>query len=223
MNLNRFKFIEENITGDLSGQRVLEVGSQIVRGSIRGYIESLNPKEYLGIDIVEGEGVDQILDLHEMADHFGENAFDLIISSDTMEHIEDLESASHNMHRVLKKGGRLVLGVPMMKTPYHGFPHDYWRFTLDDLKHLYKDMKVLAAYDTEGVCIILEKQKDHLEFDTGYPVKSILRGKPIRKHTWFDKKVLSLVRRVEVKLRKLYVDLMPSGLRTSVRKMLSSQ
>ena len=89
MNLNRYKFVEQKISGDLSDKKVLEVGSRIVKGSLRGYIESLNPREYTGIDIVPGVGVDLILDIHQLANHFGENVFDLIICSDTLEHIEE--------------------------------------------------------------------------------------------------------------------------------------
>ena len=218
MNPNRFNFIKEKIKGDLSGQKVLEVGSRIVTGSIRGYIESLNPEEYVGIDIVPGEGVDLILDIHQLSEHFGENVFDLIISSDTMEHIEDLESASNNMHRVLKMGGKMVLSVPMMETPYHGFPHDYWRFTLQDMRQLYRGMKVLDEYDTEGVCIILEKQSEHLDFNSEHPVYSILRGRAIKKHTFLDKKLLSVFRKSMVTLRKLYVRMMPTALRNMIRK-----
>jgi len=102
MNPIRFNFIKQNISGDLSDKTVLEVGSRIVSGSIRGYFETLNPKEYVGVDIVAGEGVDQILNIHELASHFGENVFDIIVCSDTLEHIEDYQSASLNMHTVLK-------------------------------------------------------------------------------------------------------------------------
>jgi SAM-dependent methyltransferase len=220
MNLNRYKFVEQKISGDLSDKKVLEVGSRIVKGSLRGYIESLNPREYTGIDIVPGVGVDLILDIHQLANHFGENVFDLIICSDTLEHIEDLESAGKNMHGVLKIGGKLVLSVPLMKTPYHGFPHDYWRFTVNDLKRLYPGMKVLEEYDEEGACIIFEKQSDQYEFDANHPVFSILRGKPVTRHSILDKKLLSIFRKSMVSLRKFYVDIMPHQLRNAIRKML---
>jgi len=223
MNPHRFRFIEQNITGDLSDKKVLEVGSRIVSGSMRGYMESLNPKEYVGIDIVPGEGVDLILDVHDLENHFGKNVFDIIICSDTLEHIDNLESASLNMHSVLKIGGKLVLSVPTMETHYHGFPHDYWRITLKDFKHLFSFMKVLGAYDTEGACIILEKQSDHFQFDSNYPIYSILRGKPIAKHNLIDKKLLSSYRKNAVALRKFFVKYTPPSIKKIIRKIFNIQ
>jgi SAM-dependent methyltransferase len=220
MNPNRFKFIEQNITEDLSDKKVLEVGSRIVSGSMRGYLESLNPKEYIGIDIVPGEGVDLILDVHHTADHFGTELFDIVICSDTLEHIDDLESASYNMHSVLKIGGKLVVSVPTMETHYHGFPHDYWRFTVEDLKHVFNYMKAVDSYDTEGACVILEKQSSPYIFDSNYPIYSILRGKPITHHNFFDRKLLSLYRRYQVSLRKFFVKYTPKAIKNIIRKLL---
>lgn len=221
MNPHRFSFIQSEIKEDLSGKKVLEVGSRNIRGSIRGYLESLHPGEYTGIDIFPGEGVDLILDIHQLENHFGQNVFDLIVCSDTLEHIENQESAAYNMHSVLKIGGRLVLSVPQMETLYHGFPHDYWRITLDDLKHLYSDMKVLSGDDQQGAIVILEKQSDQFSFDTNYPLHSILRGKPILKHTFFDKKILSRYRKFSLALRKFFVRYTPSFIKLLLRKLLN--
>ena len=220
MNPNRFKFIEQNITEDLSDKKVLEVGSRIIRGSMRGYLESLNPKEYVGIDIVPGEGVDLILDIHGTVDYFGKEIFDIVICSDTLEHIDDLESASFNMHGVLKIGGKLIVSVPTMETHYHGFPHDFWRYTTNDLKHVFSFMKVIEAYDTEGACIILEKQSDHYYFDSTYPIYSILRGKPITNHNIFDRKLLSLYRKYQVALRKFFVKYTPRPIKNIILKIV---
>lgn len=216
MNPIRFNFIKQNVSGDLSDKAVLEVGSRIVSGSIRGYFESLNPKEYVGVDIVAGEGVDQILNIHDLASHFGNNVFDIIICSDTLEHIEDYQSASLNMHAVLKIGGILIVSVPTMQSHYHGFPHDYWRYTLDDLRHIYKGMKVLAGDDTEGAIIILEKQSEDYYFEPDYPIYSILRGKPIIKHSLIDKKLLSLYRINILALRRFFVRYTPPAIKRMI-------
>jgi len=220
MNQHRFNFIKQKISEDLSDKTVLEVGSRNVKGSIRGYFETLNPKEYIGIDIVAGEGVDQILDIHDLANHFGENVFDIIICSDTLEHIENFESASFNMHSVLKIGGKLIVSVPLMEALYHGFPHDYWRYTLNDLKHIFNVMKVLEADDTEGACIILEKQSDQFYFESNYPIYSILRGKAIVKHNLIDKKLLSLYRKYKLATRKLLVRYTPTSIKRIVKRKI---
>ena len=218
MNPHRFDFIKQKVSGNLSDKTVLEVGSRDIRGSIRDYIETLQPKEYVGIDIIEGKGVDVILDIHNLVNHFGENVFDMVICSDTLEHIEKLESAAVNMHGVLKTGGILIVSVPMFKTRYHGFPHDYWRFTLADLRYIFRDMKELDADDTEGVIIIFEKQASQGSFTSDRPIHSILRGKPIVKHTVFDKKALSIYRKNMLILRKFLVRYTPRSIKNIVNK-----
>jgi len=220
MNPNRFKFIEQNISEDLSDKKVLEVGSRIVSGSMRGYLESLNPKEYVGIDIVPGEGVDHILNIHDIADYFGKDKFDIVICSDTLEHIDDRDSASYNMHSVLKIGGKLIVSVPTIGTPYHGFPHDFWRYTTKDLEHVFSFMKVIDTYDTEGACIIVEKQSDPYNFDSTYPVYSILRGKPITKHNIVDRKLLSVYRKSQVGFRRFLVKYLPRPIKDVILKFV---
>lgn len=220
MNPNRFKFIEQNFTEDLSDKKVLEVGSRIVSGSMRGYMESLHPKEYVGIDIVPGEGVDLLVNIHDIANHFGEDKFDIIMCSDTLEHIDDLESASYNMHSVLKIGGKLVISVPTMDTPYHGFPFDFWRYTTDDLAHVFSYMKVIEAYDTEGACIILEKSSDPFKYDPTYPIYSILRGRPVTRHNFIDRKLLSLFRKSQVESRRLIVKYTPRKIKDLILKVV---
>jgi hypothetical protein len=45
---------------DIEGKRVLELGSYIVNGSLRDIILKFGPKEYIGVDIVPGPGVDVV-------------------------------------------------------------------------------------------------------------------------------------------------------------------
>ena len=57
---------------------------------------------------------------------FPENSFDLILSNEVIEHVQDDRQAVREMVRVLKKGGRLVLFCPNRWYPFetHGI---YWR------------------------------------------------------------------------------------------------
>ena len=49
-----------------------------------------------------------------MALGFGDNAFDLILMTDVLEHVLDLGAALSEMARVLKPGGAIVLTVPVL-------------------------------------------------------------------------------------------------------------
>jgi SAM-dependent methyltransferase len=57
---------------------------------------------------------------------FGDGAFHLIVSSDSLEHFPDPERALVEVRRVLRDDGTLVIWVPFLH-PFHG--DDYYRFT----------------------------------------------------------------------------------------------
>jgi SAM-dependent methyltransferase len=59
---------------------------------------------------------------------FQSNTFDLVLSHEVLEHVQDDCKAIHEIVRVLKPGGRLVIFVPNRGYPFetHGY---YWRGT----------------------------------------------------------------------------------------------
>jgi hypothetical protein len=52
---------------DVHGKSVFEVGSYNENGSVRPFVESLKPKEYVGSDIKKGPGVDVVCDISSTA------------------------------------------------------------------------------------------------------------------------------------------------------------
>lgn len=72
------------------GKRVLEVGSANVNGSVRPLIERFcSPVEYIGVDIQPDRGVEVVLSVERIVDHFGPNSFDVVISTEMLEHVRD--------------------------------------------------------------------------------------------------------------------------------------
>lgn len=59
---------------------------------------------------------------------FGAAAFDTIVLSDVLEHIEEPRALWGEMTRVLAPGGCIVLNVPFLYR-VHEAPHDYYRYT----------------------------------------------------------------------------------------------
>src|SRR5947208_8594501 len=74
---------------EVAGKRVLEIGSADRNGSLRPIIESYHPSEYVGIDVEPGPGVDRVAEAGQIAQVFGEESFDLVVSTETLEHIRD--------------------------------------------------------------------------------------------------------------------------------------
>lgn len=87
-----------------SGARLLELGSLNVNGTARSHIEA---REWVGIDIVAGGGVDIVCPAKETT--FAEESFDIILCTSMLEHDPDWrESLTHNLPW-LAPGGLLFL------------------------------------------------------------------------------------------------------------------
>lgn len=127
---------------EIAGFELLEVGSQDVNGSPREVIQPLNPGKYVGVDFTKGKGVDVVLDVSKLAQHFGPASFDVVISTEMLEHAQDWRSAVDQMKTVLRVGGLLVVTTRSKGFPYHGYPHDYWRYRIEHFQRIFSDMTI---------------------------------------------------------------------------------
>jgi len=126
---------------EMQNSRILEVGSKNVNGSVKRIIEAAwNPREYVGVDIEYGKNVDMVLDVKEITDRFGFEAFDAVICMEVMEHVKEWRPAVINLKMVLKTNGILLLTTRSFGFPYHGYPHDYWRYEVSDMENIFADM-----------------------------------------------------------------------------------
>jgi SAM-dependent methyltransferase len=129
---------------DVRGKRILEVGSRDVNGSVREIVGRFAPAEYVGVDIEEGPGVDQVCGVDELVSRFGPESFDAVLSTEMIEHVRDWRSAITQLKTVLRPGGILLITTRSKGFPYHDYPSDYWRFELDDMQRIFSDMSIEA-------------------------------------------------------------------------------
>lgn len=85
---------------------------------------------------------------------------DAVMCLEVLEHVPDPFRAAHEIQRVLKPGGQLLLTVPFL-TSYHGkrgginspkhfeFP-DFWRFTHQGLELLFRELDHLEVVPVDG-------------------------------------------------------------------------
>ena len=64
-----------------------------------------------------------------------DRSVDVILSTETLEHVPDSATFLSEAARCLRPGGRLILTVPFAAR-WHYIPHDYWRFTPSGLQRL---------------------------------------------------------------------------------------
>jgi hypothetical protein len=114
------------------GARVLIAGSRVYNG--RPDRRNLF-RDAVGVDAIDGPGVDVCLDLEGDITQLGE--FDHIECRSVLEHSRRPWLLARNLITMLKVGGSLHIAAPFMWR-YHGYPDDYWRFTAQGIQALFE-------------------------------------------------------------------------------------
>jgi len=153
-------FIENIKAEEFKSKRILEIGSKYVNGSVRPFIEGfLKPKEYVGVDIEPGKFVDVVLPSEKLLDYFGPMSFDVVISTETLEHVQDWEDTINNMKAVLRPNGFLYITTVEKGFPYHGYPYDFWRYEIEDMERIFDDFKILVLKRDVEHGVLLKAKK----------------------------------------------------------------
>ena len=88
---------------------------------------------YVNLDILRVPGVDVAADAEQMP--FPANLFQRVECDAVLEHVRDPERVLDEIERVLLPGGYAHLVTPFCH-PFHEYPRDYRRFSLDGLREL---------------------------------------------------------------------------------------
>lgn len=205
---------------EVSGKSILEVGSMDVNGSARPYLESLNSASYLGVDIADGPSVDVLCDAGELADQFGPQSFDVVVSTEMVEHVRDWRTAFHQMKLVLHAGGMLLITTRSPGFKVHGYPFDYWRYTVDDMREIlgdFDDLHIEEDSIAPGVFITARKPADWVPRDlSGLALYSVAtRSRIVELSRWRE-----AVFRAMYALRRAYRRILPERTRAQIKKLL---
>jgi SAM-dependent methyltransferase len=154
-------FVTRALTRDeVAGKRVIEVGSRNVNGSARRFIESLRPAEYVGVDIEAAPEVDVICDIEKLCEKFDAETFDLVVTTEVLEHVRDWRLAVFNLKRMCRPGGVVIVTTRSYGFAYHGYPFDYWRYELSDMRRLFEDCAVeTLETDTRDAGVFMKARK----------------------------------------------------------------
>ena len=127
-------FLEKN---NIKQKTVLEVGSWLDKGqedlNLRPIVAANN--KYIGSDMRSGQNVDVVCNGHNLT--FADHSMDVVLCLNTLEHDDDPFRTMHEIDRVLKPDGIVILSVPF-NFPIHAYPNDYFRYTPEGVKILGK-------------------------------------------------------------------------------------
>jgi SAM-dependent methyltransferase len=99
---------------------------------------------YVGLDVTTDSDADVIVKPGESWP-FEDASFDVVISTQVLEHVEDFENVRAEIGRVLRPGGQVVISVPFIYNE-HGSPGDFRRFSVYGASKLFPtDWQVLRV------------------------------------------------------------------------------
>lgn len=148
---------------DLRGKDVLEIGSYNVNGTVSIPLKLRSPKSYIGVDMVVGPCVDEICNVYDIVDRFGPESFDIVITTEMLEHVKDWRLAINNMKTVCRPNGHILITTRSFGFPMHGYPDDHWRFEIDDMMEIFSDCvlkNITVDVQDIGVFIHVVKPED---------------------------------------------------------------
>ena len=140
--------------------RILELGTKRSKDDSptnkKNLFLGINNVEYIMTDYQSGIDVDIVCDLHKIDGIFDTESFDLILSCSTFEHLKYPQLCSHNLMKILKIGGKIVIQTHQTY-PLHGYKYDYFRFSREALKSIFSkkmNFSTVTSYFTHN-CVII--------------------------------------------------------------------
>ena len=108
-------------------------------------------RDAIGVDMIDGDGVDVVYNLERKTAPKKLGRFAHIECLSVLEHSKRPWVMAANIEDMLEPYGTLFVSVPFVWR-VHGYPHDYWRMTIDGLRTIFPriDWKDRLKYGTVG-------------------------------------------------------------------------
>jgi SAM-dependent methyltransferase len=112
---------------------------------------------YTKTDFQNGVDVDIVADIHTCSNQLGLNKYDGIVCMSVFEHVKRPWIACNELFKILKSNGYVYISTHQT-FPLHGYPSDYFRFSVDALKLIMEDagFTTITCFYNEPCSIIPE-------------------------------------------------------------------
>jgi len=149
------KFLDECIREIAREDIVLDIGSgHPFQKEMEKYKGSFTASRYYGLDYNSSYHPDVVGDIHNLP--FKDSSVGAIICKAVLEHTPEPQRAVSEMHRVIRKGGKIFAYVPFLHS-YHSAENykDYYRFTKDGVKYMFRHFAEVKIVEVRGYCATL--------------------------------------------------------------------
>lgn len=149
-------------------------------------------------DFCAGPGVDFVADVSALP--FQDNSYDIVLSTQVLEHVMDPQQVVKEMARVLKPGGTLFLTTPQ-SSPLHNLPWNFFNFT---------NLGLRLLFEKAGLHVVKEEAQGGYYILLAHNLNWFVRE--VERSSWpvVIKKPLSLISRLlfgfEIKLPLMWLD-----------------
>lgn len=133
-------------------------------------------KNWIGIDILDYEGVDIVGDIYEIVRSFPDNSVDEVHAYHFFEHIPDVYGLLFELRRALKKGGIIEVVVPHFSNAYYysDYTHKSF-FGLYSFSYMVKDNILRRRVPNYQSQIDLQLHKVFLRFKSPFYITHCIR------------------------------------------------
>lgn len=201
--LDFFRLVASCNQTNLNAFQICEIGSFDVNGSIRSIFAGA--KTYVGVDVVPGPGVDEVCKGHMFL--APDSSFDLVLSSECLEHDPYWVLTIENMARIVRPGGIVVISCASDGRVEHGTSRtrprdspgslllgDYYRninpaellSRVEELEVFCSSVLVHNRYSSDiyfaGIRAGSKNESDHLSLPPTSEVRAIARNTPLLTH-----------------------------------------
>lgn len=107
-------------------------------------------EDYTGLDFFRNEAADIVADLNKKLP-IESNKYGSALCISVLEHLLEPQVALDEIYRILKPGAHLLLAAPWIY-PFHGEPHDYFRYSHFALQYMLEKsrFKIISIQPTGG-------------------------------------------------------------------------
>jgi SAM-dependent methyltransferase len=114
---------------------------------------------------------------------FQKASFDVLISTEMLEHARNWKKAISNFKNIVRPGGIIFITTRSLGFPYHEYPYDFWRYEIEDIQNIFSDCMIerVEKDPEKGVFAKIRKPDNFVENDlSSYELYSVIVDKRIR-------------------------------------------